>query len=148
MAGGTLLDDSVVAGDAPAVREPIRLRFAQVERILGMAVPADECVSILKNLGLECVEQSSESASFTAPSWRLDLTRECDLIEEVARIHVYDRIPDNATLPVVDTAKSRREAVGDALRNLLSSAGFFEALTLSFVSEEQQRLFRPRGEVD
>lgn len=148
VAGGELLDGSVVAGDPPKAGEPVTLRFAQVSRILGMEIAPNECVQILKNLGLECVDQSADSATFTAPSWRLDLTRECDLIEEVARIHGYDLIPDDATLPVVDTAKSRREEVGDALRGLLSAAGFYEALTLSFVSDEQQKLFRPRGDID
>lgn len=147
VAGGELMDGSVVAGDAPVAGEPVALRFSQVERILGIKVPAAECVQILTRLGLTCVAETTESATFTAPSWRPDLTRECDLIEEVARIHGYDQIPDNATLPVVDTSRSRREQVGDVLRQLLSAFGFYEALTLSFVSEEQQKLFRPHGEV-
>lgn len=147
VAGGELLAGSVVAGDAPGSRAPIQLRFDQVKRILGIAVPAAECVSILERLGLKCEQQSDETASFTAPSWRLDLTRECDLIEEIARIHGYEQIPDDATLPVVATCKSRREEVGDRLRHLLTATGFYESLTLSFVSEAQQNLFRPRGDV-
>lgn len=147
VAGGELLDGSVVAGSQPEQRSPIELRFDQVSRILGIEVPAQECVTILQRLGLDCLQQSDQTATFSAPSWRLDLTRECDLIEEIARIYGYDRIPDDATLPVVATAKSRREDVGDRLRQLLTAAGFYEALTLSFVSEAQQQLFRPRGEI-
>lgn len=147
VAGGELLNGSVVAGSQPDDPQPITLRFSQISRVLGIDVPSDECIHILTRLGLTCHEQSAEAAVFTAPTWRLDLTRECDLIEEVARIYGYDRIPDNATLPVVDTARSRRETVGDVVRNLLSAAGFFEALTLSFVSAEQQSQFRPRGDI-
>lgn len=148
IAGGELLDGSVVAGESAAVREPVSMRFAQVPRILGMNVSPDECVRILKELGLELVEQTEDTASFTAPAWRLDLTREADLIEEIARIYGYEKIPDDATLPVVATSRSVREQVGDTIRTTLPACGFFESLTLSFVSREQLELFRPRGEIN
>ncbi|MEQ9411623.1 MAG: phenylalanine--tRNA ligase subunit beta [Fuerstiella sp.] len=145
LAGGELLDGSVVAGDRPETVPAITLRFSQVTRILGIEIPARECVSILQSLGLSCSAQTDDAATFSVPSWRLDLTRECDLIEEVARIHGYDQIPENATLPVVATARSRREQVGDAIRRILPACGFHEALTLSFISEDQQKLFQPHG---
>ena len=147
VAGGELLQGPVVAGASVSDPSPITLRFSQVPRILGIDIPAATCVSILKNLGLKCTSESPETATFVAPTWRLDLTRECDLIEEIVRIYGYDRIPDDAPLPVVATGRSRREQVGDALRTLLPACGFFEALTLSFVSEEQRQLFRPRGDI-
>ena len=146
-AGGQLLAGSVVAGDRkPKSVQPVTLRFHQIRRLLGMEIPADECVSILSRLGLECTDQSETEASFLIPDWRLDITRECDLIEEVARIHGYDRIPDDAMLPVTATSRSRREQTGDRIRSHLTACGFFEALTLSFVSEATQLLFRPRGD--
>lgn len=145
--GGELLTGCVSAGTAPENRPPVKMRFAQIARVLGIDIPPATCVEILKNLGLECTEESADSAAFVAPTWRLDLTRECDLIEEVARIYGYDKIPDDATLPIVATARSRREQVGDSVRTMLPSCGFFESLTLSFVSEEQRQLFRPRGDV-
>lgn len=147
VAGGELLQGSVVAGGSAAEASPVTLRFAQVSRILGIDIPSERCVEILKDLGLECTEQSDETATFVAPSWRLDLTRECDLIEEIARIYGYNEIPEDAMLPVVATSKSVREQVGDALRDLLPACGFFESLTLSFVSKDQQEQFRPRGEI-
>ena len=147
VAGGELLAGSVADGDAlPESGDTVPLRFAQIPRLLGMEVPTDECISILERLGLTCVERSAESASFTVPSWRLDLTRECDLVEEVARIFGYERIPDDAMLPVISTSRSRREETGDRIRTHLTACGFYEALTLSFVSEATQLLFRPRGE--
>ncbi len=147
VAGGELLDGSVVAGEAAGTCEPVTLRFSQVTRILGIEIPSAFCVDILQNLGLKCTAKSDETATFEIPSWRLDLTRECDLIEEIARIHGYDQIPDTVPLPVVATARSRREQVGDAIRALLPSCGFFESLTLSFISEDQRQLFKPRGEL-
>ncbi len=147
VAGGELQEGSVVAGDNAPEREGVTLRFDQIQRVLGIDIPATTCVQILKDLGLTCTAETKENASFLAPSWRLDLTRECDLVEEIARIHGYDKIPDDAALPIVATARTRREQVGDVVRTLLPASGFFESLTLSFVSEDQRQLFRPRGDV-
>jgi len=148
VAGGTLLSGSVVAGKRlPEGRESIPLRFAQVSRLLGIQISAETCVDILERLGLRCVNRNSESAQFEPPSWRPDLHRECDLIEEVARIHGYESMPANATLPIVATARTRRERVLDAVRSQLVASGLSEALTLSFISDEQRSSFRPEGEI-
>ena len=147
VAGGTLLKNSVVAGEPlPGKRDAVTLRFTQVNRLLGIEVPAHCCVSILTSLGLQCMQQTDTEATLIPPAWRSDLTRECDLIEEIARIHGYDQIPDDVPLPVVATTRSRREQTGDRIRGHLTACGFYEALTLSFVSETQLRLFRPHGD--
>ena len=148
VAGGTVLSGCIVAGTAaPAEREAITLRFAQVARLLGIDISADSCVEILQRLGLKCLKRNPTSASFEAPSWRPDLLRECDLIEEVARIHGYEHIPTNAGLPVVATARTLRERVIDSVRLQLAASGFSEALTMSFVSEQQRQMFRPLGDI-
>lgn len=148
VAGGTLLAGSVVAGSPPAAnREPVSLRFERVGRLLGIEIPADTAVDILQRLGLKCLKRDVTSATFEPPSWRPDLLRECDLIEEVARIHGYDHIPTNATLPVVATARTRRERVLDMIRAQMISSGLSEALTLSFVSEDQRQMFKPLGNI-
>lgn len=148
VAGGTLLAGSVTAGaPAPETREPVTLRFARVTRLLGIEIPPADCVDILERLGLKKISQTADQATFEPPSWRPDLLRECDLIEEVARIHGYEHIPTNAPLPVVATARTRRERVLESIRTQLTSAGLYEALTLSFVSEAQRKLFSPAGEL-
>jgi phenylalanyl-tRNA synthetase beta chain len=148
VAGGKLLNGAVVAGDLSVLTaRTIPLRFSQVERILGIDVPREECLSILKSLGVQCVEARSAAASFLAPSWRADLTRECDLIEEVARIHGYDEIPEDVALPVVVTSRSVREQVGDTTRDTLTACGVNEAMTLSFVSGPMCSAVRPRGDI-
>ena len=148
VAGGTLLKGSVVAGQAPPQsREHITLRFAQISRLLGIEIPYDTSVKILQNLGLRLVARDEASVTVEPPGWRPDLLRECDLIEEVARIYGYEHIPTDATLPVVSTARTRGERVLDSVRSQLVSCGFSEALTLSFVSDDQRKLFRPLGDI-
>ena len=148
VAGGTLLAGSIYAGVRHTERPvAIRLRFSQVSRLLGIEIRPETCVGILGRLGLTCVDRDTTGANFASPSWRPDLLRECDLIEEVARIHGYDQIPINATLPVVPTSRTLRERVLDATRSQLVASGLSEALTLSFVSEQQKQLFRPLVEI-
>lgn len=148
VAGGELLAGSVVAGQSlPEHCDPITLRFKQVTRLLGITIPPQACVAILSRLGLKCLSRDADSATFEPPGWRLDLVRECDLVEEIARIHGYDQIPENAALPVVATSRTVRERVLDGIRSHLTACGLFEALTLSFVSESQWSLFQPRGEL-
>ncbi|MCA9008697.1 MAG: phenylalanine--tRNA ligase subunit beta [Planctomycetaceae bacterium] len=148
VAGGTLLTGSIVAGQPVSnQRNAVPLRFARVSRVLGINIATDQCVEILERLGLTCRERDAETALFEPPGWRPDLLRECDLIEEIARIHGYEHIPNDATLPVVATAKTSRERVVDAVRLQLAASGLSEALTMSFVSEQQRQLFRPAGDI-
>ena len=107
---------AVVAGvPLPGKRPPITLRFAQVPRVLGIDVPRSESVRILSALGnVADGSATDESARFVPPSWRRDLSREIDLIEEVARIHGYDAIPQNVDVPLQPSHRSRRDRVTDA----------------------------------
>ncbi|MEX0716838.1 MAG: phenylalanine--tRNA ligase subunit beta [Planctomycetaceae bacterium] len=147
LAGGELLSEPAFAGEAVAEQGgEITLRFAQLARILGIDVPAETAIEILERLGLRRTgSSSSESAAFVAPTWRRDLSREADLIEEVARIHGYDRIPDDVPVPLQLGAKTHRDRVTDRVRETLAALGFFEAVTLSFVSAKQAGRFTPPG---
>jgi phenylalanyl-tRNA synthetase beta chain len=149
IAGGELLEDPLFAGKRPGGKRPaIMLRFDQLLRILGIVIAPGEAVRILRELGLEqSGETTGGSASFVPPSWRRDLTREIDLIEEVARIHGYDEIPADVPVPLELSARTHRDRVSGAIRDMLTAGGFFEAITMSFVSDELCSLFTPRGEV-
>jgi phenylalanyl-tRNA synthetase beta chain len=143
LAGGELLDEPIVEGDVPDWNpEPITLRFARVEAVLGIRIPVDECVRILTSLGLPVMGKvTGESAKFRPPSWRRDLTREIDLIEEIIRIHGYDNIPEDRPIPVVSGSRSTAERVRERIEHVLTAAGFNEALTFSFVTEELAKTF-------
>lgn len=148
LAGGELLDGAVFAGTQPPAKcDPITLRFAQVKRILGVEIPSNEAVRILESLGLKKVggDAVSETATFVPPSNRRDLTREIDLIEEVARIHGYDKIRDDVSVPLCRSSQSLRDRVTDRVCDVLTACGFYEAITLSLVSERDHKLFNPRG---
>ena len=114
---------------------PITLRLDQIERVLGIAIdPARSCGSCSR-LGLEFDGRPARGPSVPRPSWRSDLEREIDLIEEVARIHGYEHIPEDRPSP---SPAPRALASGSRTptRSLLTGLGFDEAVTISFVPDE------------
>jgi phenylalanyl-tRNA synthetase beta chain len=169
LAGGELAAGVVDVGQQPPKREPITLRFSQLKRILGIDVPPERVREILAALGNEEVASgqwsvASESqisnlksqipnpqslipnpSSLTVvpPSWRRDLTREIDLIEEVARIHGYETIPEDVGVPMVPSARRREDRVLEKIRRVLTAAGFDEAMTLSVVDERTSAAMSP-----
>ncbi len=148
LAGGELLEGPVVAGTLPTKDRPkVRLRFDQLPRILGIEIPPETCIKILEDLGLKKVDSSNGSCEVIPPSWRRDLSREADLIEEIARIHGYDKIPDNVPVSLAPSARTVRDQVVDRVRETLTGAGFYEAITLSFTTAENRDRFKPRGDL-
>jgi phenylalanyl-tRNA synthetase beta chain len=148
LAGGELLDGAVSVGMPVAAAEPIGLRFARFRKVLGIDIPGETAVRILQQLGLTLVGQpTAEQAVFTAPSFRRDLTREIDLVEEVARVYGYDKLPGDVAVPLCTSAKTLRERVTDRIGETLTALGCFEAMTVSFTNDAERRLFQPRGDL-
>lgn len=127
--------EAVSAPDLPA-RAPVRLRRSRIERVLGLRVPDAEVERILGALGLT-VDADAEGWTATPPSARFDIAIEEDLIEEVARIHGYERIPDRAPSGELAGPSLREDRVGlRALREQLAARGYLEAVTFAFVERE------------
>ncbi len=135
-AGGTLHPGMIDAGGFAVDRPAVTLRLDQIARVLGIAIDPAEVARILLALGLESLGGPPEAPKFRPPSWRSDLEREIDLIEEVARVHGYEHIPEDRAVPLAGAPRGPRERVEDVARSLLSGLGFDEAITLSFVPDE------------
>jgi len=133
LAGGQVAAGMVDRGSPPVPREPIVLRFGQLQRVLGIEVAPDEVCRILAALENEIVHTDACGVEVIPPSWRGDLTREIDLVEEVARIHGYDQIPEDVGVPMAIATRSKSDRVVDQIRHVLTAAGFNEAMTLSTV---------------
>ena len=143
LAGGELVAEQFVEARPPREGEPVKLRFPQLPRILGVEVPDGEVRKILTELGCQETHVCDHCVKAIPPSWRADLTREIDLIEEVARIHGYDKIPEDAGVRMVASTRSREDRVLAQLREVLTAAGFDEAMTLSTVDESLVDPIRP-----
>ena len=145
-AGGTLVGDAIDVVVGRRDQAPIVLNMTEVHRILGKDLSAQEVVRILSRLGFETTpgRQEGEEFEVTIPSWRLDVEREIDVIEEIARLYGYDRFPN--TLPafagaVIELPDAPKDA---KLRNSLLGLGYDEAVSLTFISSEDARRFSSR----
>ena len=116
----------------------VTLRRERIRRLLGMAVADADVEDILRRLGMS-LDASSEGWSVRPPSWRFDIAREVDLIEEVARIVGYDNIPEqHAPAPLAMAPRPERLLALRRLRSALVDRGYQEAIGYSFVAPDLQ----------
>jgi len=136
LGAGVAIADAVDVYPAPIEKQSITLRHQRLEALVGMTIPPEVPETILGALG--CEVTAGDPLEVKAPTWRPDLVREVDLIEEVARVHGYDRIP--VKVPRVQpstggTAASIR--FERRAREAAAAAGLFEAVGFAFVTPEE-----------
>ncbi len=151
IAGGKISDGRFESEPVKHVNAEVTLRHSQVERVLGAAIPADRFVSILTALGCEPIASPSKASggdatTFVIPSFRGDLPREIDLIEEIVRIDGYDNISEHAIVPTFVSQKRDKDVLLDRVRTVLVGCGYCEVLTPSCVRENLADLMSPWGE--
>ena len=140
VAGGTPSPELIVAGALKAPRM-VPLRGDRVRSLLGIDLDDDAIAALLSKLGLKKVE-----AGFEIPSWRNDLTREVDLIEEVARLHGINSIESKVSgIPAPSSEADRAYDFARALRRRLSGGGFHEARSGTLTGSRDQSTFAIGG---
>jgi phenylalanyl-tRNA synthetase beta chain len=130
------------AGDVTArlpERAPVRMRLARAHRIIGVPVAREEVARIFQRLGLPATLSSGtegEVFTVTPPAWRFDIEIEEDLVEEVARVYGFDRIPANPPVvpAVMRNPSESRRSLHD-IRRLLAAQDFQEVINFSFAAE-------------
>jgi phenylalanyl-tRNA synthetase beta chain len=130
-------------GQNPVSLMAIVLRYAQLKRILGVEIPRAFVPETLQQLGMTILADGSEAITVAPPSWRKDISREVDLIEEIGRIYGYDHVPDNAVVPLAASFRSAHDRALDKVRSILTAAGFDEAVTASLVPQPWSNAFSP-----
>jgi phenylalanyl-tRNA synthetase beta chain len=171
--GGELEGAAIDAYPRKLSRPALRLRRAEVERVLGLDIPERDVSRILRRLGFAVTASPSSSVTMLdpvapatrggthaavaeevadltveVPTWRLDVEREIDLIEEIARIYGFDRFPN--TLPAFSgSVVERPDAEKDAkIRESLLALGYNEAISLTFISHTDASAFGAATPVD
>jgi len=141
--GGELVGNAVDVVSRQMDQAPIVLRLSEVHRILGGKVTTGEVFRILKKLGFGVIPEGQADAKFRVqiPSWRLDIEREIDLIEEIARLHGYDKFEN--TLPAYSGAVAElpHAAADAAFRERALALGYNEAVSLTFISHAAAETF-------
>ena len=142
-AGGELLEGVVDVGDRPKTMPTITLRLSQLKRVLGIEIPTDFSAKVLAELGMQVQQSDAQQVTAVAPTWRNDLTREIDLVEEVGRIYGFENVPDDGAVPMAASFKQKSDRVLEKVRSVLTAAGYNEALCPSLIPAKWSDSFSP-----
>ena len=140
LAGGKAAKGVVDVYPSKPKPKKVTLRPTRLNNLLGIEVPPDRIIEILSALSLAPV-QKGDSITCSIPSWRHDIYREADLIEEVARVHGYDKIPTDKKIHVEVLPVDPRQKLSQSLATFLNGCGFYETINVTFVDESVANLF-------
>jgi phenylalanyl-tRNA synthetase beta chain len=141
LAGGQVLAHAINEFPNPPAAKQITLHFAKCKDLLGIGISHADQVSNLEKLGMKIVEQSPGVCTFSIPTWRVDLKREVDLIEEVGRLFGVDKIP--STPPRGALGSSAFDSVYDQIseaRKILTGLGLNEAQGQTLIANAECRI--------
>jgi len=146
LAGGKVARGVVDAYPARPEKKEVTLRLSRLARLLGIDIPAERATKILADL---CFEPRVENDSIVCkvPSWRSDVYREADLIEEVARVHGFNEIPTERNIQIEVVPVDARQKVAESVGAYLNGCGFFETINVDFVDDFVAALFA-EGDTD
>ena len=135
-AGGTAEASTLVAGEAPVLTRPVALDAAKLTQLMGGAIGLTEAEAILTRLGLTKLAD----ATWEVPSFRADLQRHIDLVEEIVRVHGLDKVPSRLQGCYVPASPSDAAYDADmALRRRLAALGLHECQTIKLIGDAQVR---------
>ncbi len=144
LAGGRVAKGLVDAYPRRPQPRQVAMRLSRLGKLLGIDVPHDMVLRILSALHFEPRLQD-DSVVCTVPTWRSDIQREVDLIEEVARVHGYDKVPTRKRIQIEATPVDARQKLAQAVGTSLNACGFYETVTVSFVDRAVAELFTAGG---
>jgi len=141
VAGGELLSGNVDEFPGQPEAREITLRHGRTNALLGIVIEPAKAVEYLQGLDLELLSQDEVSATFRIPTWRVDLKREVDLIEEVCRVHGVDQIPASPPRGCIggNDFDGQHDSIGQ-VRNILTGLGIDEAQGQTLISDESALL--------
>lgn len=139
--GGTVAKGMVDAWPEQRERNTIEMRLSRMNALLGIKIPLDKVLSIFTSLGFSPEMKNDDRIICTPPSWRHDLHREADLIEEAARCYGYDNIPVEPKIHIEVARPNLREKTAGKVRSFLNGAGFYESINVSFIDAKTAEQF-------
>ncbi len=119
----------------------IKLRFSRTTKILGYEVPKDKIKIILSRLGLAIKVLDDDNLLVSVPTYRPDIEREIDLIEEIARINGFDNIPTVSKINITLEQKNDETEIDEKIRQIATGLGFFEMINNPLQSESDVKIF-------
>jgi len=145
LAGGDILGGMLDEGRPAEADRIVTMRPSRCEALLGIQVPVGEMIHLLRGLEIEVEQVNEDELRATIPPFRIDLTREVDLVEEVARTKGLDAIPIEDRLEIAPRHPQESERALREIGAVLTGLGFYETTTFSFVRPEQAEAFVEPG---
>jgi phenylalanyl-tRNA synthetase beta chain len=140
VAGGRILNGTIDIYPENILEREISLRFNRLNSILGFDIHQSKVIQILKRLGFQILEHSNVSVKVLVPTFRPDVEREIDLIEEIARINGFDNIPVVPRISVTLERKEDHQKFEDDVRDIMVGLGFNEMMNNPLVSNKEASL--------
>ena len=140
VAGGRVAKGVVDIYPKKPEKKDVTLRFSRLEKLLGINIPLDRVMGILTALRYE-PRVKEGVITCTVPSWRSDVYREVDLIEEVARVHGYSAVPTERKIKIEVVPVDPRQRIAQTVGTYLNGCGYYETINVSFVEDSIAELF-------
>lgn len=137
VAGGEAMEGGIDSYHGVRPLNSKRLRISRTSALLGIKLDYDTIADALQSIGMRCKPKDDDTIWVLSPTFRIDIEREADLVEEVARLIGYDNIP--TSLPKVGLSypeQDPKRTLRKHTSNLLADMGFYEAINYSFVTEK------------
>ncbi len=147
VAGGRVAKGVIDIYPKGVAKKEVTLRLARLNKVLGVEIPAQETVEILSKLSFQ-PKQNDDLINCSVPSWRSDIYREIDLIEEVARVYGYNRIPTEQKIRIQVVPVDSRQKLAESIGTYLNGCGFYETITVGFIDGSASELFVAEGAVE
>jgi phenylalanyl-tRNA synthetase beta chain len=147
LAGGQVMQGAIDVYPRPYLQRELTLRSSEIRRILGADIPKENVEYILRALGCKVESQNAETWRVAPPTWRLDITREVDFIEEIARVAGYDRLPKRVrpAPPSVERDSTRDKEL--ITSQVLVTSGYRQIIANSMVDPGENARFTDRPPV-
>ena len=139
IAGGQAVEGVIDKNHLEDNKVSVSLKMSRLNSLLGLQIEKDTAKDILAHLQFRITSETEDEFSVDVPSFRGDVYREIDLIEEVARIHGYDKIPVKNSIGVKLTQDNEFDKITEKTKNIISGLGYNEVITDSIVGDSQNR---------
>ncbi len=135
--GGEIIKDVIDVYPNVIETKNVSVRFSRIEKILGFSIDEEKVVDILTGLEFKIENKNEMSLTVSVPTFRHDIEREIDLIEEIVRIYGFDGIPPIERISVALKKQMDEAEFEDDIRNQLTSIGFNEVISNSLISDDK-----------
>ncbi len=140
VAGGRVARGVVDAFPRKPERPEVTMRLSRLSKLLGIDVPVERVMEIFTSLHFE-PQRADDVIRCTSPTWRSDIHREVDLIEEVARVYGYDKVPTQKRIEIEAVPADPHQKLAQAAGRFLNGCGFYETATVTFTDRATADLF-------